>query len=276
MTRTVREGRFSWSAGRARCPQRAARNSALRFYPKVTLQQTPFKTSPCLQFKTVARKDRVGSGQSARRQIGRPPKKPIHRLQDDSRPPLLPTAAWFAKIGDQPACVVGHCRTDFFRDQFDLFGAEAIEKEIRHHEIELAWCRFPFGYVATDERYRCDLRRAGTARPTLRLLQHARAGINTRHSRARLLPQELTQKATVAFAEQQGVPHRRCTIQKRRATALKFAAGEQPLHPAVMRGETIKAHVPPVPTRATPALRRRYRPGRRLGRPSRPRGWPGQ
>jgi hypothetical protein len=79
----------------------------------------------------------------------------------------------------------------------------------------------PLGQIATDE---CHAR--VRLHPPPRFVQHARAGIDTRHLRGWLLPQELAQKAAVAFAEQQRVPRSWQRIKERRATALKFATGE--------------------------------------------------
>jgi hypothetical protein len=145
------------------------------------------------------------------------------------------------EIAKQPTGTWSRGRREPTNDPLQLVPTEAIEEKVCGNEIESLGGRRPVQNIGVDE-FDMGCSSLLSCQLPAGLSEHLFTRIDANHLSTLKSAATLDQAASVAFAHQKNISSGWDFIQERGAATLQFLTRQDEFHPAVMRGQRIKAH----------------------------------
>ena len=166
------------------------------------MQQAEIGQPSRRQTEPGPRQEFIRRRQSSSGQTGGNPEEAIHQHQRNPSAPALPASLGLAEIRHQPARISLGGASGLGDHETDLIAPEAIQKEMRHHQIELGGRRLPFECV---NLFKLNPRAVGLAELAAGCLDHARAAFDAGHAHVWIGAQQHLQKPARPLPQQQRV-----------------------------------------------------------------------
>ena len=205
------------------------------------MQQAPFGFDAAMQHEAATLQERIGSLQVRRGHAGYGPEENIHQPENQPAANAPQSSRRNLEIGNQPVRVQDRGGREPIDEALQLIFAKAIQEEIRRDEVESFDGRPPIQNIRLNEINPACLHPVPfEAAPGL--VEHRSAGIHANHTSTLETAATFNEEASMTLACQQDVPDFRHGVDEPGAAALQFFSRQDKLHPAVMRGQYVKAH----------------------------------
>jgi hypothetical protein len=183
----------------------------------------------------------VGRREGAGGKLGSGAEEGVHEAVDGAGAEAGKSVGRDGEVGEKPRRVPCRGAGEFGDELLELVGTKAIEEKMRNDEVERIRGRRVFDGVRVKER---DFRgwEIEGAKAILCDGEHASAGIDAGDFGGGKFLAEGGEELAGAFAEDEDGTRCGELVQVRDAGVLEFAAGQERLHPAVMRRDQIEAH----------------------------------